>query len=121
VDPITVNRALAGGFFNVIHLGYHIKTDFYVPVEPELQAMIAARTYLPFDEIRRAAYVTPSSVIIAKLRAFANSDSTRHLDDIASIVRLQGKALTQAEIEITAAKLGLLGRWRALWEENQRP
>lgn len=121
VDPMTVNRALGGGYFNVIHLGYHIKTDFYVPVEPELQAMITARSYLPFDEIRRAAYVTPSSVVIAKLRAFADSDSTRHLDDIASIVRLQGRQLAQAEIEIAAARLGLLGRWRALWEDNQRP
>jgi hypothetical protein len=121
VDPITVNRALGGGYFNVIHLGYHIKTDFYVPVELELQAMIAARTCLPFDNMRRAAYVTPSSVVIAKLRAFADSDSTRHLDDIASIVRLQGRQLAQAEIEIAAAKLGLLGRWRTLWDVNQRP
>ena len=91
VDEISVNRAMSGGFFNVIHLGYHIKTDFYVPVEPELKTMIADRTYLPFDEIRRAAYVTSTAVVIAKLRAFENSQSTRHLDDIASIIRLQGK------------------------------
>ncbi len=25
------NAVLLGGFFNVIHLHYHIKTDFYVP------------------------------------------------------------------------------------------
>jgi hypothetical protein len=45
VDEIAVNRAMNGGFFNVIHLGYHIKTDFYVPVEPELKGMIADRVY----------------------------------------------------------------------------
>ena len=62
VDEISVSRAFCGGFFNVIHLGYHIKTDFYVSTEPELLAMIADRIYLPFDEIRRAAYVTPTSI-----------------------------------------------------------
>lgn len=120
VDEISVSRALNGGYFNVIHLGYHIKTDFYVPVEPDLQAMIADRTYLPFDEMRRAAYIPPTSVIIAKLKAYQNGQSTRHLDDIASIVRLQGNKLDQGEIDIAAAQLGLLGEWRAMWEQNQQ-
>lgn len=119
VDEVAVKQAFNGGFFNVIHLGYHIKTDFYVPVEPEYQAMIASRTYLPFDDIRRAAYVTPTSVISAKLRAYENGESTRHLDDIASIVRLQGNKLDTKQLDIIAARLGLLGVWRALWDQNQ--
>jgi hypothetical protein len=119
VDEIAVNRALSGGFFNVIHLGYHVKTDFYVPIEPELKAMVTDRIYLPFDEVRRAAYVTQASVVITKLRAYENSQSTRHLDDIASIIRLQGKKLDDKQIDIVAARLGLLGVWRALWQQNQ--
>jgi hypothetical protein len=119
VDEIPVNRAMSGGFFTVIHLGYHIKTDFYVPVEPELKAMIANRVYLPFDEIRRAAYLTPTAVIVAKLRAYQESQSTRHLDDIASIIRLQGRKLEREQLDIMAARLGLLGIWRAMWEQNQ--
>ncbi|MCP4361937.1 MAG: hypothetical protein GY796_28325 [Chloroflexi bacterium] len=119
VDEISVNRALVGGFFNVIHLGYHIKTDFYVPVEPELKTMIADRIYLPFDEMRRAAYITPTAVVIAKIRAYQDSHSTRHLDDIASIVRLQGNKLNREKIDIVAARLGMLGEWRAMWEQNQ--
>jgi hypothetical protein len=118
VDEMTVNAALGGGFFNVIHLAYHIKSDFYVPVEPELQAMIAERVYLPFDEMRRAAYITPTSVVVAKLRAYQNSQSTRHLDDIASIVRLQGTDLDRERIDLAAARSGTLGLWRALWEKN---
>jgi hypothetical protein len=119
VDKIAVNRAMSGGFFNVIHLGYHIKTDFYVAVEPELQRMIANRTYLPFDEIRRAAYLTATAVIEAKLAAYQDSQSTRHLDDIASIVRLQRGKLNLKQLDITAARLKILGVWRALWEQNQ--
>lgn len=118
VDEIAVNRAMNGGFFMVIHLGYHIKIDFYVPVEPELKAMIASRVYLPFDEMRRAAYLTPTAVIAAKLRAYQESQSTRHLDDIASIIRLQGKKLEREQLDIAAARFGLMGVWRTLWEQN---
>lgn len=119
VDEISVNRALSGGFFNVIHLGYHIKTDFYVPVEPELKTMIANRVYLPFDKVRSAAYLTPTAITAAKLRAYQESQSTRHLDDMASIIRLQGKKLEREQLDIAAARLGLLGVWRAMWEQNQ--
>ena len=118
VDAIAVNKALEGGFFNVIHLYYHIKTDFYIPVEPDLKAMITERVYLHFDEIRRAAYVTADSVIAAKLKAYQDSQSTRHLEDIASIVRIQGQKLDAARLDAAAARLGLMGIWRAVWEEN---
>lgn len=120
VDEVAVQRAMAGGFFNVIHLHYHIKTDFYVPNDPVLQAMIAERVYLPFDKIRQAAYITADSVIVAKLRAYREGQSTRHLDDIASIIRIQGKKLNPAKLDIVAAQLGLFDRWRALWEENSQ-
>lgn len=119
VDELSVRNALGGGFFNVIHLVYQIKVDFYVPTEPELQAMIAERVYLPFDEARRAAYITPAAVIIAKLRAYADSQSTRHLDDIASVIRVQGAKLDQARLDVAAARLGLIGRWRRLWQDNK--
>lgn len=119
VDEVAVKQAMNGGFFNVIHLGYHIKTDFYVPVEPELQEMIAERVYLPFDEMRRATYVSATAVIKAKLRAYADTQSTRHLDDIASIIRLQGQKLAQSQIEVIATQIGLHDVWRTLWQENQ--
>jgi hypothetical protein len=118
VDEISVRQAMTGGYFNVIHLGYHVKTDLYVPVEPELRAMIAERVTLPFDETRRAAYVTPTAAIEAKLRAREDSRSGRPLDDIASIVRLQGNKLDGKRLDIAAARLGLMGVCRTLWGEN---
>ena len=60
-------------------------------------------------------------MVQAKLAAFADSDSTRHLEDIAAIIRIQGNKLDGAAIDVAAAKLGLLGRWRALWTANQGP
>ena len=90
-----------------------IKIDFYV----ERKTSSSSKRLLPnvfgvcqpFDEhIVNAAYVTADSLIVAKLRAFENSQSTRHLDDIASIIRIQKANLDNAKIEIAAAQLGLL-------------
>jgi hypothetical protein len=117
---VVQNAVIGGGFFNVIHEHYAIKVDFYVPVEPDLLAMIAERIYLPFDEARRAAYITATSVIAAKLRAYMDSGSTRHLDDIAAIVRVQGRKLEVARLDHLAAGLGCYGVWRGLWERRAR-
>jgi len=120
VDGHAVQEAvISGGFFNVIHRHYAIKVDFYVPHEPELRAMIAERVYLPFDEIRRAAYITATSVVAAKLRAWLDSGSTRHLDDIAAVIRVQGRKLDDRRLDHLAAQLGCYGVWRALWEGNR--
>lgn len=120
VDDQAVAAAITdNGFFNVIHLHYAIKVDFYVPHEFDLRALIAERVYLPFDQMRRAAYVTAEGVVTAKLRAYLDSSSTRHLDDIASIIRVQNNRLDHRQLEQRAAQLGCFGVWRALWEENR--
>lgn len=117
-ERAVIEAALSGGSFNVIHLHYAIKVDFYVPHEPELRAMIDERVYLPFDQMRRAAYVTATGVIVAKLRAYLDSGSTRHLDDIAGIVRVQAERLDVRQLDRRAAQLGCYGVWRALWAER---
>ena len=119
-EQVVQNVVLLGGFFNVIHLHYHIKTDFYVPVEPELKAMITERQYEAFDEMRQAAYVSASSLVMAKLRAYENSQSTRHLYDIAGLIRIRCRKLDDERFDVAAANLGVLGVWRNLWDTNRQ-
>jgi hypothetical protein len=122
VDPSAVQRALVeGGTFNVIHLDTHIKTDFYLPRGEDEHAsrLLRERVILPFDELRQASYVTAEGAIASKLHAFAESGSTRHLEDIGSIVRVQGDELDGAAIDLVAARLGVLGAWRAQWDQNR--
>lgn len=70
-------------------------------------------------EARRQVYrVDINKIVIAKLRAYKDSQSTRHLDDIASIIRVRRSKLDQKEIEQTVAQLGLFGVWRSLWETD---
>lgn len=117
-EAVVRGRTIEGGYFNVIHEHYAIKVDFYVPVEPELLSLVAERVYLPFDEMRRAAYVTAEGVIGAKLQAYVESGSTRHLDDIAGIVRVQGNRLEVRRLDQRAAQLGCYGVWRGIWQVN---
>lgn len=123
VDRTAVQRAiLEGGYFNVIHLYTSIKTDFYVLArtgESLLRKALSERIRLPFDEMRDAAYVSADGTIVSKLVAYADSNSTRHLDDIGSIIRVKGNSLDAVYIETVAARLGVLGVWRRLWGENR--
>jgi hypothetical protein len=57
--------------------------------------------------------------VIGNLQTYAESESTRHLDDVASIVRIQGQKLDKAGIDIAVAQMGLLGLWRSLWADNR--
>lgn len=119
VDPVTLQKVtLEGGFCNLIHEPYQIKVDLYVPTEPALKKMLANRIHLPFDEARRAAYVSADDLIIAKLSAYDDSRSTRHLDDIAGVIRIQQQTLDLHQLDREAARLGIFGVWRRLLEEN---
>ncbi len=65
--------------------------------------------------------ISAEALVITKLQVYAESESTRHLDDIASVIRIQGERLDNAQIDVVAARLGLLGAWRALWTANRPP
>ena len=120
VNDLMLFSALEGGDFHVIHQPSRIRVDFLVPRRySPLHQAINERLYLPYDEKRKVAYIPAEALVISKLQAFAESESTRHLDDVASVVRLQGEKLDGAQIDVAAAQMGLLGLWRALWTDNR--
>lgn len=79
--------------------------------DPVLNWAFDHRQVKQFDEIRQAAYMPPESVILTKLQAFRESGSTRHLDDIKSILRVSGAELDIAYIGREAARTGVSGDW----------
>lgn len=115
IDDVQVYRCLSGGFFNVFHLPTMVKIDFWVPENDQvLTRALADRVFLPFDGIRQAAYISAESAIITKLKAYQARESTRDLDDIASIMRIQGTKIDIRRLDKVAAQMGLFGVWRAL-------
>jgi len=76
-------------YFNVIHIETGIKVDFCVAGRDPIHVWaFEHRQVKNFDEFRQAAYMPPESVILTKLRAHQDSRSARHLDDVASILRV---------------------------------
>jgi hypothetical protein len=102
-------------YFNVIHLETNIKVDFCVAGrDPVLSWAFEHRQVRQFDEVRQASYMPPESVILTKLRAYQDSGSTRHLDDVESILRISGPELDLAYIHQEAAKMECYAVWQAL-------
>jgi hypothetical protein len=105
-------------YFNVIHLETNIKVDFCIAGrDPVLNWAFEHRQMKQFDEFRQAAYMPPESVILTKLQAFRESGSTRHLDDIESILRVSGAELDISYVNREAARMGVSGDWRDLLEK----
>jgi len=108
-------------YFNVIHLETGIKIDFSVAGrDPLLAWAFERRRVLDFDEFRRASYMPPESVVLAKLRAFQEGGSTRHLDDVAGILRTLGMELDLDYVGREAARMEVFGTWRELLARSGR-
>ena len=111
--------ALWGGHFNVIHLETNIKVDFFVPPsDPIFQWAFQHRQVKSFDEFRQAAYMPPESVLLTKSQAYQDSRSTRHLEDIESMLRVSGPELDLAYVDREAARTGVFGTWRELLDKS---
>jgi hypothetical protein len=106
-------------YFNAIHLETGIKIDFCVAGRDPIHTWaFEHRRMKNFDEFRQAAYMPPESVILTKLRAYQDSDSSRHLEDIAGILRISGPGLDLNYIAREAARIGAFGTWRELLDRN---
>jgi len=109
-------------YFNAIHLETGIKIDFCVARRDPIHVWaFEHRRVKNFDEFRQAAYMPPESVILTKLRVYQDSTSTRHLDDIESILRVSGPELDLAYVDREAARTGVFGTWRELLDRSGLP
>jgi len=107
-------------YFNVIHLETGIKIDFCVAGRDPIHVWaFEHRQRKNFDEFRQAAYMPPESVVLTKLRAYQDSGSTRHLDDIEGILRVSGPELDLTYVDRQAARIGAFGTWRELLEKSR--
>jgi hypothetical protein len=98
IEEETAREAVSkGGEFNFIHPESGIKIDFWaikendVIGENELRRRVAR-----IVGGREIYFISPEDLILSKLRWFKESDSSRHLEDIQSIVTIQGDSLDRA-------------------------
>ncbi|MBC7897771.1 MAG: nucleotidyl transferase AbiEii/AbiGii toxin family protein [Cytophagaceae bacterium] len=100
------------GHFNLIHMETGLVADCYVAGDDPLHAWAFehVRSFQVGDIGVRVAPV--EYVIVRKLSYFTQSGSTRHLEDIARMCRVQGDRIDAASIERWAVELDVLPAWR---------
>lgn len=93
------------GEFNFIHPESGIKVDFWVikssdPIgRKELKRKIARN----FDS-QKIYFISPEDLILNKLRWFRESESSRHLEDIKSVLKISGEKVNFAYLKSEAKK-----------------
>jgi len=106
----TVAEAVRSGrLFNVIHSHTGAKVDVIpLTADPFTQAAFARRRRLPYDRDGRSAWlISLEDMIIAKLRAWRETGSEKHLRDACGILLLQPNAIDLEAVRRNARALGL--------------
>ncbi|MBI2674741.1 MAG: nucleotidyltransferase [Candidatus Yanofskybacteria bacterium] len=90
VDKDAMREALANqGEFNFIEGNSGIKVDFWAKSQiPELNRRVAK------DVLEQRVYfISPEDLILSKLRWYKISPSSRHIEDVASVLKISGEIL----------------------------
>lgn len=100
--------AVKGGEFNFIHAESGIKVDFWVIKKGDAVGMAELKRKVSKAlNGKKIFFISAEDLILSKLRWYKESESTRHLEDIGSILRISKVDLNyikeQAEGQSTSA------------------
>lgn len=105
---------------NAIHLQSGFKADLYpLRRRDELRRLaLQRRVSVDFGPPLGTVYVhSPEDLILYKLWYFSLSQQTKHVRDIAAILKSLGSEIDYKYIETWAARLGLSSTWQALLDQ----
>ena len=117
VPPLEALRMEAArirhGHFNIIHRSSALRADVYLLGDDPLHAWgFDRRRRIPLEAT--AIWVAPPEyVILRKLEYTASSGSTRHLRDIAMMLRISGELIDREAMEAWVRRLGLDAVWES--------
>jgi hypothetical protein len=110
-EVAATNAVTNGGQFNIIHPDSGQKIDVIVPRDPAWPDDFVRRRQMLLENHVRVWFVSPEDLILRKMGFFQEGGSEKHLRDIASMLRISGKAIDREYIDQWAAALGLEGIW----------
>jgi len=95
--------------FNVIQPTTGAKVDLVpLPRDPFTWAAFQRRQRLEYDEARHSAvFITPGDIVLAKLTAFRETGSDKHLRDARGVLAIQGNDLDLEAVRRRAVAAGL--------------
>jgi len=96
------------GEFNFIDGETGVKVDFWVlNDDPFAKSQIKRRIIKEVDN-QKIYFVSPENLILSKLEWYQQSQSSRHLEDVESILKISGDKLDKAYLKQWAERLGFL-------------
>ncbi len=103
-----ITKALSfGGEFNIIHNKSGLKVDFWISKDEFTRLRFKNKKKKKLEG-KPLFFSSAEDLILSKLLWFKESQSTRHLEDIVSIVKVQDKNLNYQYIRGWAKKLSVL-------------
>lgn len=113
VDENQINDALVHhGEFNIIDSESGLKVDFFITKNDEFEKECFKRVQLRDFEYK-VNFASPENLIISKLIWYRDSQSTRQLEDIVSVMDIQ-RGLDNKYLLLWVQKLGLQKEWQEL-------
>lgn len=99
------------GHFNLVHIETGLVADCYVAGNDPLHAWAFDRILWLEVQDLRVPVAPVEYVIVRKLSYYAQSGSTRHLEDVARIQRIQGEAIDSHSLQDWIGRLGVRDAW----------
>jgi hypothetical protein len=109
------------GQFNVLHPRSGLKIDFMVAGPSEFDESRFSRSRrLQIGPSSTAAFAAPEDVVIKKLEYYGESESEKHLRDIAGVLKVTGDELDRNYVEEWVRRFDLGRIWRQVLERLER-
>ena len=103
------------GEFNFIDGETGVKVDFWIEKGAKFDLLRFKRKKAKIIKGQRVYFISPEDLILSKLEWYQKSQSTRHLEDIESILKISGKILDKKYLRQWAKRLkvsGILKRFK---------
>jgi hypothetical protein len=100
------------GHFNIIHRGTALRADIYLVADDPLHEWAMARRRTASIGGDAIWFAPLEYVIVRKLEYFQQSESDRHLRDIAGMLRVSGDLVDHRELRRLIAERGLATAWQ---------
>lgn len=104
---VSVHVLKQKGSFNFIHSDSGLKVDFMIAKDDEISALELKRAVIKKFEGQKISFISPEDLILSKLLWHKESNSTRHLEDIESVLK------------ITKIDLGYIKKWAIRQSTNE--
>lgn len=109
IDKNAIKEALErGGEFNFIHGDTGIKVDFWILKKTPFELSRIKRRVAKSILGKKIYFTSPEDLILSKLRWHQQSQSSKHIEDIESILKISGKKLDMNYLKQWAKKLKVL-------------